>query len=721
MRSVLIRGVLNLPLILLILLFVCPPGVRAAPPEMSIDGFYSLPQVIGTSPEAAVWSPDGRHVAFLWNDGGYPFRDVWLYDAGRDSLRRLTDLGGANARSETARGVTEVAWLASGDQLAFVFEGDLWTVAAASGQSNRLMSSEEREHSLRPAPGDDRFAFVRSGDLWVLDSDDARAAHRLVYTESGKVAVERYRWSPDGDRIAVVLADKRRVPVRDIHFYAEGEHRVHRVSRPLPGEETTRRRIGIVDAQEPNDALWLEHPALHPVYGIAWSHAGDRLLVDSSSFLLEERNVRTYRAQTGEATLHYRFLEPRQLNPAWSAAWAPGDRGLVILSDRGGRYHLYHQAEPTGELRRLTGGEWEVSSFEVDADGGSIYFAANKDHVADRQLYRVPFDGGDIENLSQRPGTHDAVYAPGFGRAVVRHSSDTRPPDLYLLATRQPGAAVPVTHSPLQTFDTHRWAQVRYIEFASHVDGTPLVARLSLPANYTPGHRYPLIVGSVYADTVRNQWGGRTSHPTWGLDQVLVARGYLLLNVNVRGSWGQGKSFRQGLLSGYGGIDIDDLESGLRHLVDEGLADPDRVGIWGSSYGGLMTLMSLFKKPGLYAAGIAGAPASNVWHAFPEQMWVMGDAVGDYGDRYRAQSAYYHSQGLQDPLMIIHGTADDVVFYADSLALAERMIDQGKSFELVSLPGVSHAWDVDSLSEARFAFNRMVRFFDRHLKPENAR
>lgn len=696
-------------------------GAAAQPkgPEASIERFYNLPSVIGTAPAKPAFSPDGRYVAFLWNDEGYPFRDIWLYDIERETHSRLTDLGGASAREEFARGVGEIEWLASSERIAFTFRGDVWLADVDGGEPESLVKTEAGERQLRISPGGSHLAFVREGDLWVqpLSGGVFDEARRVLRTDSNKIFVERYHWSPGGDRIAVILADNTLVPVREIHYYEKGEHKLRRLSRPFPGDETTRRRIAILDITGSAEPLWLEHPEKHPIYGFSWSYAGDRLMVDSSSFLLEHRTIRTYDATSGEAALHYRFTEPRQLNPGWSAAWAPDDDGLIILSDREGWYHLYHQREPEGGLRRLTEGEWEVADFTVDADNARLYFRANEAHRAERQLYRLPVAGGDIERLSTRPGTHEAVYGPDFAVAIDLYSSDIAPPDLYLHRLDEPGTAARVTMSPRPAVSEHDWADVRYIEFDSHVDGAPLIGRLSLPPDYEAGRRYPVIVGSVYADSVRNQWGGRTAHPTWGLDQVLVGRGYVLLNVNVRGSWGQGKAFRQGLLSGYGGIDIDDLESGVRHLVERGIADPERVGIWGSSYGGLMTLMSLFKKPGLYAAGIAGAPATNVWHAYPEQMWVLGDAIEGHFERYRRQAAFYQSEGLEDPVMIIHGSADAVVLYADSLALANRMIEQGKLFELVTLPGGSHAWDVDSLAQARFAFHKMIEFFDRHLKP----
>jgi dipeptidyl-peptidase-4 len=329
----------------------------------------------------------------------------------------------------------------------------------------------------------------------------------------------------------------------------------------------------------------------------------------------------------------------------------------------------------------------------------------------------VPFDGGEYERLTRRAGTHSAVYSSDYRYAADDFSSDDAPPDLYVKNLRDQQAEQQVTQSPREDFASYQWGVTSYLEFPSHRDGTTLLGRLTVPVDFDRTRKYPLIVGSVYANTVRNQWG-RGVTPAWGLDHTLAGQGYVVLKVNVRGSWGQGRKFTSGLIRDYGGIDTDDIESGVRHILAQGYVDPKRVAIWGSSYGGLMTLMSLFKKPGLYAAGIAGAPATNVAHAYPSQMWVMGEPKGDdFPERYERQSALYQTQGLADPLMLIHGTRDVVVLYSDTIALTERLMAQGKKFELVTLPGGNHSWATDSPDQTRFAYQKMLDFFDEHLKP----
>jgi dipeptidyl-peptidase-4 len=531
--------------------------------------------------------------------------------------------------------------------------------------------------------------------------------------------VESLEWSANSTRLVFKQTDTRPLPQRNINYTTREGQQTATVRRAFPGEDTALFRIGVIEAasgavryfERPNERDYIWN------YGI--SSDGSRLFVNGSDLLVKHHRIDVYDVGSGHREVFYQEHDPLHLRPDWRVAWAPGDEGLVILTDRDGTLHLYHQSNAQAELRALTSGDWEIASFRVDSAENRIYFLANRSHLADKQLYRIAMAGGDIERVTDGSnGTHQPVFSADMRHVASLFSDDLTPHDLYHvnLETR---STTRITHSPHADFDRQQWAQVRYINFPSRHDGAPLVGRLSLPPDFEPGRRYPLIVGSVYSDSVLNQWGGRQSHPTWGLDQYLVAQGYILLNVNIRGSWGQGRQHNQGLRYGYGIIDIEDLHSGVEHLVREGLVDSERVGIWGSSYGGLMTMMSLFKKPGVYAVGIAGAPATNVAHAYPGQMWVMGELTGDdQPQRYQSQSPLYHSAGLEDPLMIIHGTRDQVVLYSDTIAVVQDLIDRERMFELVTLPGVGHGWDNEAPEVRRYAFNKMVEFFNRHLRPE---
>lgn len=717
-------------------LAVFPADARAreAGPELTIDTLYQHQSLIGVAPEGYAWSLDGSQVAFLWNDEGYSFRDVWVYSLADGETSRLTDHGRNSDPEAEHRGISEAVVLAEG-RIAYVMDGMLHLLEP-DGRSRAVETEKGAVRQLSVSPDGGRLAFVSGGSvdarqdrfipgggLWVrpADASDDNEARQLVGHDDPKVYIQSYQWAEAGDRIAFNLADNRLMPERDIYYYAQGELQNNRVARAFPGDETTRYTIGAVQL-ETGDTQYYERPdARHHIWGYGLSGDGSRVFINSSDMLVKDHTVFVFDAQTAQGEVFHHEHDPKHLRPDWRVQWAPGDDGLIILTDVDGYLHLHHHPEGDAPSRQLTRGEWEISDFTVDRDSGWIYFLANESHLADRQIYRVGVDGGEIERVSgAEPGTHEPVYAPGFTHAASVFTNDDAPPELYLIDLARPGEQTRITRSPRDAFYEKTWADIGYVEFDSHIDGTRLIGRLSLPADYDPDQRYPLIVGSVYSDAVRNQWGGRRAHPTWGLDQYFVSRGYIVLNVNMRGSWGQGRAHNQGLRHDYGGIDIDDIESGVRHLIAEGYVDPDRVGIWGSSYGGLMTLMSLAKKPGVYAAGIAGAPATNVWHAYPSQMWVMGEPDGeDMPDRYQRQSPLYQSDGIKDPVMIIHGTRDPVVLYSDTIAFIERLIGNEQMFELVTLPGGSHSWATDNLAQTRFSFKKMAEFFDLHLNNQN--
>ncbi|TKD51094.1 prolyl oligopeptidase family serine peptidase [Sphingomonas baiyangensis] len=701
--------------------------------SLDLDALYQPVSIVGTPPSGFAWSPDGRRILFLWNDAGASFRDVWSADAVTGEKRRLTFHGQASPAEQGARGVSEAVFLNDEGRFAYVLGGRLHIVDAA-GRDEAVERDKRAVRQLALSPDRRHLAFVSGnavdagnrnvsgGLLWArpLDARDDGSTRYLAGDRADpKIYVENYQWAAGGRRIAFTLADNRLMPERDILYYAGGAAQNNRVERAFPGEEVTRYTVGVVDVASGTARMFERPNARHHVWSYGLSGRGDRLFVSESDLLANDHVIWMWDTATGKRERFYSHSEPKHLRPDWQVAWAPDDDGLVILTDRDGWLHLYHQKTARSKPRAITSGRWEIASFTVDRDRRDLLFVANKSYLTDRQVYRVPFAGGAVRQLTPAAnGSHDPVYSPDHGRIATLWSDDRTPHELMIVDAAQPGTGRRITHSPRPEFARQTWANIGYVEFPSHVDGKPLVGRLSLPANYRPGRRYPLIVGSVYSDSVRNQWGGRTAHPTALFDQYLVSRGYIVLNVNVRGSWGQGREHNQGLHHSYGQADIDDLESGVRHLVAKGYVDPARVGIWGSSYGGLMTLMSLAKKPGVYAAGIAGAPATNVWHAYPSQMWVMGPPEGsDMPARYEAQSALYHVDKIKDPVLLIHGTRDPVVLYSDTVAATERMIAAGVQHELVTLPGANHAWASDNLAQTRFAFRKMADFFDRHLRP----
>jgi dipeptidyl-peptidase-4 len=764
------RKILRLAKLLAVsIVSLVPSGETSAQaPRLTIERLYSLPRIIGTPPRSFAWSSDGRHLAFLWNDEGRNFRDVWVLDTAAPDqvptrvthLPHLDPLSGptldpvaaaeSEERAERDPGVTAVTWHPDGRRLLITFRGDLWLVTP-DGQPRRLTDTPALETQAAYSPAGDLLAFLTQGELWLMAADPPAAASgtpaavRRIDSISPDVGIASFRWSPTGSRIAVLERDRRDVALRGIPDYLSDETRLVEVRRAYPGELPARQRLGFVsarslDSREPVQWVELDEGPASPespwlLLSYAWAPDGERLAVDTSDLYAKDRRI--FQVDVRSASPPAARIVVRERDPLnetyyyWRIAWSTDSRHLYFLSDRDQDYHVYALATgreglEASEPRRLTRGDWAVA--EMHPVEGGLIVVGNRGRPEERQLFRVDDPGGEVTRVSHRPGTHAPTLSPDGRYAAVAFSSDTTPPEL-LLTTLDPVSATSgpedglavverlVTDSPTPEFSGYAWVAPQYVTFRSHVDGTELHGRLTLPPDFDPDRRYPAILGSVYTESVRNQWGGRTAHPTWGLDQYLAQQGYVLLNVDVRGSWGRGRDHRRGIRLDYGGMDIEDLESGVRFLEGEGYVDMGRVGIWGSSYGGLMTVMSLFRKPGLYAAGVAGAPATNVWHALTGQMAVMM-APEDQAEAYADSSPFLHAEGLEDPLMIIHGMRDQIVLFKDTATLVQRLIMLGKDVDLVALPNAGHGWDNEGLAQTRFAFGKLVQHFERHLGGE---
>ena len=713
-------------------------GPRREPTQavarFTLENLYAVPRVIGTAPKEFAWSADARRLTFLWNDEGTNFYDVWTIAVDDPKPSRVTRMPRREAppagatepatvdaavAAERDAGVQAVVWHPDGRRVLLTFHGDLY-LAEAGQPPQKLGDMFARVSGARFSPDGRALAFVREGNLWVADVSgdtiaDARALTALATPDD---VVENYKWAPDSRQLAFIERDARGVMKRLIPDYLTPETTTRAVVRALPGEpsESCWLRVVAVGDRRVRPMNVGPNP-LDEIFAYQWAPDGHALAVDKSDVFVKDRRIIVVEPLTGAVREWYREQNPENVTAQWTVRWAPDGRRLYFLSDRDEDYHIYQLAAPGAPPTRITHGQWAVSEFEVSPIAASVFFVANEGRPEERHLYRVSLNGGPVTRLSRRFGTHAPVVSPDGRFAADMFSSDETPYDLFLTRLAPSGAADDerqITSSPLPSFSRYRWAKAQYVTFRSRTDGVTLHGRLTLPPDLDKSRKYPAILGSVYNNTVRNQWGGRTAHPTWGLDQYLVQDGYVLLNVDVHQSWGRGRTFRDGIRLDYGGIDVEDLHSGVEYLKTLGYVDPERIGIWGSSYGGLLTIMSLLQKPGVYKAGVAGAPATNMWHATTGEMRVMGTPQ-DHPEEYAQSSPFTHAAGLQDHLMIIQGMRDTTVLFKDSVSLVQRLILLGKDVDLVALPDAPHGWDTEALTQTRFAFHKLVSHFERYL------
>jgi dipeptidyl-peptidase-4 len=397
----------------------------------------------------------------------------------------------------------------------------------------------------------------------------------------------------------------------------------------------------------------------------------------------------------------------------------PGGTRLLFVADLGERDHLYTLDLDPALVERhpvaYTTGEWDVAgergaaSVHVGPDGAAVFTATLKNPY-ERQVYRQPGETAIPVPITTRPGVHVPTLSPDGRHLASLWSDDVTPPELLVLEARPGARETRVTTSPPAEFAGHAWVPARYDTFRNAVDGFAVHARIIEPPALDRSRRHPVIFSGVYSNTVRNRWGGLTGT----LNQYLVQQGYIVVQVDVRGSVGYGRAFREAFLMDYGGRDLDDLQAVAEGMKKLTYVDGARIGVWGSSYGGLLTVYALLKRPGLFAAGVAGAPAVDP-HAFgPDDVAITRSPL-THPEAFVRGSALGLGEDLRDHLLIIHGLMDDVVPFRTTMALAERLMLLGKDFDVATAPAATHAWSARE-HYAVYFYRKLVQYFDRHLR-----
>jgi dipeptidyl-peptidase-4 len=669
--------------------------------ELTLEKLYPDVPLIGIPPTNVVWSPDERSCAFLWNSESGRIKNLYCLfpDSGEEPIQ-LT--------SFDKQGISDYCWGHTGKHIFFLKGTSIFALDLNDLSAREIWNNKKRIRSLSLSPDAAYLGYLQGRNLWIRDLKKGTSI-QLTKFDPGHEGINRYSWSPDSEHILFYYQDSAGIRQVGIPLFGREDVQIRKVPRPFPGDPVNLRKIGVVGISQ-GKISWAPME-FDNLLSYSWSPSSKKILLEESTLYANKRSLSVWDMDNRSTEKVFVEENPKfTFSWMWHSQWLDDDC-IILTSDRSGFCHLYSLNLKDKQLEQLTSGDWEVFDF-FPTKGEELYFVANKTQPENRELYKVHFTKGNIKKIGDRDGVYRPFYSRSGKNICVLFSDDLTPFDLYFI---RDGSLMQITESPLFEFKDSSWAKTQYLDIPSQHDGTNIRVKMMFPPDFDPHKKYPAIIGSVYSNAVLNQWGGRDAHPTWGLDQYLVqVEEYILMNVDIRGSLGYGKNFREDMFKGYGVVDIQDLKAAALYLKSLPYIMPDKIGIWGSSYGGLLTLMSMFKNPGLFACGIAGAPATNVFHAFPGQMEVMKSA--DDKKAYEDSSAYFWSQGLEAPVMIIHGILDTTVLFMDSVNLVQKMIREGKDVDFVVLPESRHGWDLGPSYQTIFAFKKMIDFFTRHLK-----
>ncbi|HEV7763454.1 MAG TPA: alpha/beta fold hydrolase [Thermoanaerobaculia bacterium] len=400
-------------------------------------------------------------------------------------------------------------------------------------------------------------------------------------------------------------------------------------------------------------------------------------------------------------------------DPAWvhwlsegSAGFVPNTGTVWFISERTGWLHLYTIPYDGGEPRAITSGEWEVDDVTADiGDRKSFYLTTSKDSLFERHLYRVPVTGGALTKLTTATGWHNATPSPDGTSYADVYSYTNKPAELYINTTR-------VTTSPAPEFANYPWLDVPIVHFKAR-DGKSVPGRLYMPENWNGGPAVIFVHGAGYLQNVHRGWSNYFRE--YMFHHLLRERGYVVLDIDYRASSGYGRDWRTAIYRHMGGVDLNDHVDAAKWLASEHKVDPKRIGIYGGSYGGFITLMAMFTTPDVFAAGAALRPVTDWAHYnHPYTANILNTPQKD-PEAYRRSSPIYFAEGLKGALLMCHGVIDVNVHFQDTVRLAQRLIELRKeNWEVAMYPLEDHSF-VEPTSWAD-EYKRVLKLFESELK-----
>jgi len=708
------------------------PSLFGQRKPVTLDALHEFRSRIREIPGEPVWAPGGK--TFAYRQG----KRLMLYDVPEKRGHEITGLQAMDEAALTPpsperndwenRRVDEATlqWDATGRELLYLSSGDLFLIDVRDGRWRQLTRTRAAEHDPKFSPDGKRVGFYRDWDLYTLDPSTGtetrltkggseimrNGATDWVYPEELELGTA-YWWSPDSRAIAYLQFDVSREPLYP-HSDLRGTRAIAEPQRyPQAGENNASVRFGVVGVQG-GDTKWFDVGDTVNRFLLArvgWTTDSKRVFVVRTNRIQNELEFLTFETSSGKASAVYKESDTYWVNVEGHPLFLKNGRQFVWTSERDGYRHLYLYSLDGSAPKQLTKGEWQVTAIS-GMDEARIYYVSTAVSPLERQLYSVGIDGGAPQRVTVGAGSHRVSMAPGCAYFLDVYSSLQSPPAATL---RSIDGAEIVVHreADRRVFDEFEILPAEIVEFRNA--GVTLYASMIKPAGFDPSKKYPVIVnvyGGPHVQAVRNVWPGLT------VDQVFAHSGYVVWQLDNRGTAGRGHAFESAVYRNLGVVELEDQRAGIRRLFSMGFVDAARIGVTGWSYGGFMTLNMLLNAPDVFRAGFAGAPVTS---------WMNYDTI--YTERYmglpKDNGAAYGSTALpakagnlKGALMLVHNIEDDNVLFQNSLQMINALQSAGKQFEMMLYPQKSHGVSGFASRQMDFA---MFNFFARHLKPDVSR
>ena len=678
-----------------------------------------------------IWTPDGSAFAYEEKDSLYLYRvnerkaTEWFQPAELKKAAKKPEEPADSSWQNRRVDSESFQWFPNGKDMLAAAGGDLFVVHG-NGRYKQITKTGLDEEDPKLSPDGKRVLYRWKSNLYVLDLASKQTRQLTtdgtptllngqldwVYPEELDLHTATW-WSPDSKQIAYLQFDVGREFLYP-HADLLGERAVAEPQRyPQAGTSNPQVKLGVI-AADGGATKWMElgENANSLLARVAWLPDSSQLSVERLNRVQDRLDLLFCNPVSGEARTVIHEESKTWINMVDNLTLLKTRPEFLWTSERGNGFrHIYRYSNKGEMLGQLTSGDWEVKTIEaVDEERQKVYFTSAEASPLESQLYSVGFGGGERTRVTQEAGVH-RIQANQDGSAYVdSFSSSKRPPEVQLRTALGESAVLrPADLKPLEEFDL---LPSEIVEVKAE-DGATMYGRLTKPASFQAGTKYPLIVdvyGGPGIQVVLNEWQGVDRA------QAFAHKGYVVWQMDNRGSSGRGHAFETPIYRELGKHEVADQRRGVERLIAMGLVDPKRVGITGWSYGGFMTLRSMLLAPDVFKVGVAGAPVTD---------WRNYDTI--YTERYMGmpeqnRKAYEETSNvrnagkLEGRLLLLHNIEDDNVLFQNTMQMANALEKAGKQFFMQIYPQKTHGV---SGSLRKPLLEAMAAFFDSNLKNTN--
>jgi dipeptidyl-peptidase-4 len=706
---------------------------------LTVQKIYSQPGLSGHLYKGVQWAPDGKMVTFFAPNGtGKDAQtELWGLEIASGQRRLLvsaekleTVLPAGKATQSQATGLgrhpaSQYLWAPNGEQLLFVGPHSLSWFDLKTQAARPLLQGKEAIADVKISPDGKFVSFVREHNLLVVNVADGK--ERAV-TRGGTEAMRRgeldwvypeeldlktaYWWSPDSTKIAFMEMDESKVTKYPLVDFASFEGEADEERYPIAGGNNPVVHVYVASVNGGKAAL-MDTGAETNQYipRVAWLQDSKRVAIERLNRPQTQLDLLIANAETGKSSMVLTEKDAYWINVSDDLYFLKDGKRFLWSSERSGYRHLYLYALDGKEQAQLTKGNWEVTGLEgVDDAKGIVYFSATEKTPIERHLYRVGLDAAGFARITKQDRVHTIELSPEASAFVDTYSNAMTPPQQWV-SKIDGSAPIVLNENKVTELAEYKLSAPEFMQVKTH-DGMVLHAWIVKPTNFDATKKYPVLVytyGGPHAQVVMNQWGGATF--LW--HEMMSQKGFVIFAVDNRGSAGRGHLFEEPIHFRFGAQEMSDQRDGVAWLKGQPWVDAKRIGIWGWSYGGHMTLHAMFEDTEDFKAGFAGGPVTD-WHYY--------DTI--YTERYlgllpQNQESYQESSPiekagqLRGKLLIAHGTEDDNVHFANTLALVDKLVEKGKDVEVLPFPGRGHG--VSDAPARIFLMNRVTQFFMENL------